>query len=503
MLLSAFTLLWRIDGTVLWRDEATTANWAREMIERRTLIPRVFHGERLMAQAPDGHDFDDRFLPAMQGWLQFYVAAAGFLLGGVGTVSARLPFVLAGAVSLWLLYRIGREALEDSRGALAAPLLAALSIYFLTAARQARYYALVVLFTCAILLEFARYLRDPARARSPGFYCRLGLYGLLVYLANYVSFAGLWLSLAVFVLWNRDRVLLGRFALLTALLALPVAGEFWWVHAGFVSESPAAQRPSWETYRLAIDYHGTEMFRLIPLAALLPAGVYVFRRGNPGPVAGLARLCVSIVVVSVVGTVLAGPSVAINRYYFQIVPALLLLTGLLAERLRDLAGGAWAAVFFLFVLVWPNLNFYHAWCEHAVERQLTRDTTCNEPIVEFLRRNVGPGETVAFHRNVQGMMVYFNLPDLKWVALLDSNEPRNQRRRSLLPAHVFDDWEGVDWYVIWDNRGAMPRKLTADYQLVWDYSYVNPKSWWNRAVPNRVLGYRVYRRSSPGGGTRR
>src|SRR6185295_18566610 len=82
--LAAFTLWWRIDGTVLWRDEATTACWAREMVERREFVPRVFNGERLIVQAPDGHDFTDTLLPAMQGWLQFYVTALGFWLGGVG-----------------------------------------------------------------------------------------------------------------------------------------------------------------------------------------------------------------------------------------------------------------------------------------------------------------------------------------------------------------------------------------------------------------------------------
>jgi len=69
----------------------------------------------------------------------------------------------------------------------------------------------------------------------------------------------------------------------------------------------------------------------------------------------------------------------------------------------------------------------------------------------------------------------------------------------MLPAYVFDDWEGVDWYVVWDDRGTKPKKLTADYKLVWEYTYVNPKSWWDWDIPNRVLGYKVYRRSSGGG----
>ena len=83
LLLCAGAMFWRLDGTVLWRDEASTANWARAMVEQRSPVPRVYYGDRLMAQAADGHDFNDRFLPVMQGWLQFYVAALGFALLGV------------------------------------------------------------------------------------------------------------------------------------------------------------------------------------------------------------------------------------------------------------------------------------------------------------------------------------------------------------------------------------------------------------------------------------
>jgi len=500
IILSAVTLLWRLEGTVLWRDEATTACWAREMIERRSWIPRAFYGDRLIVQAADGHDFNDRFLPAMQGWLQFYVAAAGFLAGGVGTLSARLPFVLAGAAALWALYRTGRGLFPDPLAALAAPLAGALSIYFLTAARQARYYVLVVLFTSLILLEFSRYLRAPERGRSWGFSLRVGLYGLLTYLSNYVSFGGLWLSLAVFVLIRRDRHLLPRFLAVSAGLAALMAAEFSVVHAEFVAGSAAVRSAPWEAYWTTVRYHAIEMFRMIPLAALVPAAWFVFRRkaNPPSHLSAMAALAALIVLVSVSSTILAARTGAITRYYFQILPALLLLTGIAAERLRAVAGGGWAAAFLLFSLAWPNLNFYHNWCEHAVERQLTRDTTCNEPIVEFLRRNARPGETVAFYRNVQGMMAYFELPWLQWTALLDSDEPRNRRRRGILPAYVFDDFEGVDWYVVWDNRGLQPKKLTAGYRLVWEHSYRNPKGWWDRDLPDRILGYRVYRRvSSP------
>ncbi|HYM09273.1 MAG TPA: glycosyltransferase family 39 protein [Bryobacterales bacterium] len=499
ILLCAFTLLWRIEGTLLWRDEATTANWARMMVEHKLLVPRVFDGKRLVAQAADSHDFDDRFLPVMQGWLQFYVAALSFWIAGPGTLSARLPFVLAGALALWALYRLGKELFPGSLAALAAPVAGATSIYFLTAARQARYYALVVLFTACILLEFCRYLQDSSRARRWGFYLRLGFYGLLVYLANYVSFGGLWISLTVFVLLTEDHALIRRFLILSAVLAVPLAAEFLLVHSQFVRSTAVAQPAHWRDYAEAFRDHGVEMFRMIPLAAMLPAAWYVFwrRRDSRSPaVRGVALLAACVVVISVVATVAVARDSALPRYYFQILPPLLLLVGILAKRLWDLAGPAWAAAFFLFAIAWPNLNFYNGWCEDAVERQLVRDHTTNEPIVNFLVRHVPHDETVAFYRNVQGMMAYFDLPWLQWVDLLDSDEPRNQRRRAILPAYVFDDWDGADWYVVWDTHDKAPKKLTANYQLVWTYTYKDPQSWWDRHEPARVLSYRVYRRAA-------
>ncbi|MBI3694631.1 MAG: glycosyltransferase family 39 protein [Acidobacteria bacterium] len=494
--LCAFSLLWRIDGSFLWRDEATTACWAREMVEHRWLAPRVFNGQRLIAQAADGHDFNDRFQPVMQGWLQFYVAALGFLVAGVSTASARMPFVLAGALSLWILYQIGRRLSAGWLTPLAAPVAGATSIYFLTAARQCRYYILVILFTCAILLELARYLEDPERARRWGFYLRLGLWGLLLYLANYVSFGGLWISLTVFVLLTRDHAMIRRFLALSALLAVPLVAEFLVLHSEFVAGSVAAQPPHWIDYADAAQEHGTELFRMIPLAAIGPAAWYVFRRRKErGPAAAMALLSTCIVVISAVVTAVVTRTASNPRYYFQVVPAVLLLTVILAERLSLLAGRGWAAAFFLFCLAWPNLSFYLGWSLYVVERQLTRDHAANEPIVEYLQRNLGRNETVAFYRNTQAMMAYFYLPWMKWTALLDSDEARNRRRRGLLPDYLFDDYDGVDVYVLWDNGKKLPRKLTGDYRRVWQYSYIEPKSWWDRHAPDYVITYQVYRRA--------
>ena len=190
VLLSAFLLFWRLDGVPLWRDETTTANWGRLMAESGVWIPRVFDGEQLIVQAADGHDVNSHLLPAMQSWLQFYVSAVGFKLLGVSTWSARAPFALLGAATLFVLYRVGVVLFGGGVRPLMLPSIGLLSIYFLYAARSSRYYVLILLAAALLLLEMCRYLREPERAASRAFYLRLGVYGAMLYLSNYVAFAG-------------------------------------------------------------------------------------------------------------------------------------------------------------------------------------------------------------------------------------------------------------------------------------------------------------------------
>ena len=276
--LAAFLLLWRLDSIPLWRDEATTANWGRLMAESGVWVPRVFDGEQLIAQAADGHDFNSKLLPAMHSWLQFYVAGIGFKLLGVGTFTARLPFVLIGGACLFVLYRIG-QTLFDGLWAFLPPSLALLSIHFLSPARQGRYYILVVLFSSLLLLEFCRYLRDPGRAAQRSFYLRLGVCGALLYLSNYVSFAGTWASLGIFVLFLGDRRLLRGFVTVSGILVVMLGFEFWMLHSEFVASwPPAGSRSYWDLFRSGLTSRVRDYWRMIPFVLLLPTASYLFFR---------------------------------------------------------------------------------------------------------------------------------------------------------------------------------------------------------------------------------
>ena len=560
VLLGAFLLFWRLDGALLWRDECSTANWARWMVEQGYWAPRVFDGSQLIVQAADGHDFNSGLTPAMQGWLQFYVAAAAFKLLGASTWTARLPFALVGAICVFVLYRLGVVLFGSGLRPFLMPYLGLLSIYFLSAARQSRYYVLVVLAASLLFLELCRYFRDPSLASRRSFYARLGLAGLLLYFSNYMSFAGMWTSLAVFILLRADKQLTRGFFLLSAAMAPIVAADFGLFHWEFASRwPPPEQKPLAEIYRHALINRGRDFWRMTPLVGLVPTAFYLFQRKMGAvpltaklpmaaaalvplspvlfgfgymdvhevgatlfwlllaasltvpvtllycwrrlPSSGLwtqaALLAGLVILVSPLLTIAVGQSKTFYRHYYQVLPAVVLLGAIAIAGLERTAGKKIASAMFLGLLIWPNLNFNVNGFDHVVERQFFNDRSYNEPVVKFLRSRVRAGDELAVFRNVKGMTLFFYLPEIRWVAQLDSTNARNRGFRGLLPDDQFDDYPEADWYVVWDPRGAKPRGLSDQFERVWKWTYSYKQSWWDKGLPIRQRTYEVYRRREP------
>ena len=557
--LAALLLLWRLDGVPLWRDEATTANWGRLMAESGVWVPRVFDGEQLIAQAADGHDVNSKLLPAMHTWLQFYVAGIGFKLLGVGTVTARLPFVLIGAACLFVLYRIGDTLFDGGPRAFLVPFLALLSIHFLSPARQCRYYILAVLFASLLLLEFCRYLRNPERAGQRSFYVRLGVYGALLYLSNYVSFAGTWASLGIFVLFLSDRRLLRGFMAVSGILAVVLGWEFWMLHSEFAASwPPPGSRSPLELYRSGLTSRIRDYWRMIPFVLLLPAASYLFfrraRASSPVTTGALllaallalsplllnyrasqlgqltaggfwlfAVLCIAlsafllwrwgrlkfsgfwpraalmaalILVVSPLLAIAAAKNQANARHFLQVLPAAFMVGALATAAIEQATGRKAAIVFFAGLLIFPNLNWRRSGAEQVLERQYLADDSFNGPVWSYLENHLEPGDRVAFHRNVKGMAFYFYFPRMRWVGLLDSEAPHNQQFRGRIPDDQFDDSADADWYVIWDAKGKQPKGLDESYEKVWEHSYATQVPWWDRPREPRKRSYEIYRRRS-------
>ncbi len=278
-----FALFWRLDGAYLWRDEATTATWARTMVRDHSLVPLVFDGKTLAAQGYDAHDFNEHLTPGMQGWLQFYVTAISFQLFGISTFTARLPFAIVGLLSAFVLWRIGRRLYPRGNLAFLFPLLAISSIWFLTAVRQARYYGLVFLFGTLLLYEFLRYLQDRDVASRLSWYLRISAWSAGIYLSNYLGFAGMYAALCLYVLLLGDRKLTFRWATMTLILAVLFGAEFFLFHFDFASSWVSSAQPwestnatIWDKLRNARSTHSEENFRMLPLLFLIPGVFYLF-----------------------------------------------------------------------------------------------------------------------------------------------------------------------------------------------------------------------------------
>ena len=130
-----------------------------------------------------GHEYGPNYLWRWSPWLQIYVAAAAFRLGGLTTYAGRFPFALLGLGCIFLVYQLVRHNFHDRAWALMAAALLACSVLFLLYARQCRYYSLGAFLTLASLYAF----REKWQSRAlPALVLCLSL-GLLFY-ANYLLF---------------------------------------------------------------------------------------------------------------------------------------------------------------------------------------------------------------------------------------------------------------------------------------------------------------------------
>lgn len=158
--LGAALLFSSLGKPALWEDEAETALRAVTILE--TGLPRVSLGGVLVTTQSSLAPFEGNAAGVWtwNTWLPAYLVAASFAALGRTAFAARLPFALAGALTLWLAWLLFRASEKDEIGASrpwapeAGLALLAFSAPFLLFARQSRYYALVALGTVLVLLSW-------------------------------------------------------------------------------------------------------------------------------------------------------------------------------------------------------------------------------------------------------------------------------------------------------------------------------------------------------------
>lgn len=225
-----FLIFPNLGARTLWQDEAETALVARQMVKTSTWLPYAMDD-----RGPISQDWNYQFsvspLWRWHPWLQFYVTTLSFKLFGESAFTARLPFVIIGVIFFW--YYLGflvRRGPKSPAFFLIASFLVLTSAPFLLHLRQARYYALSVLFT---LIAVDGYLDIKKGKRSFRY-----VFGSIALFHSFLPGAlALQLSLWIHLLIRSDLAVrqgrtLKQFAFafsITLLFTLPWA---WWLKIG-------------------------------------------------------------------------------------------------------------------------------------------------------------------------------------------------------------------------------------------------------------------------------
>jgi hypothetical protein len=149
--LGAFLLLFHLDRRPFWQDEAETAGLAKNVLKYG--VPRAYDGVNIISQE-HGREYDQNFLWRWSPWLQIYVTATAFSIGGITTYAGRFPFALLGLACIFLVYHLVKHNFGDRIWALLATALLTTSVPFLLYARQCRYYSLGAFLTLVSLFAF-------------------------------------------------------------------------------------------------------------------------------------------------------------------------------------------------------------------------------------------------------------------------------------------------------------------------------------------------------------
>lgn len=179
--MSALLLLWGFSDKYLWQDEAQTAVLAERLL--RFGRPLAYDGVNLITidqiVMEDAATVDQRTADPKaaiqyyirrgdlkpdttwrwQPWGQFIVEAASLKALGRTTFAARLPFALAGILTVVLLYWFVLNNFSSTLMAFLAALFLCFNSYWILHSRQARYYSLSSLLLVLTLMAYARWQR--------------------------------------------------------------------------------------------------------------------------------------------------------------------------------------------------------------------------------------------------------------------------------------------------------------------------------------------------------
>jgi 4-amino-4-deoxy-L-arabinose transferase-like glycosyltransferase len=135
----------------LWEDEGDTAAFAVNILKFG--VPRAWDGVTFI-DSDGGAPLNQELVLISHPWLQYYLTAASFAVFGQTNWAARLPFAVAGWLTILVTYLCAYDLTKNRWAALCSASLLTASVQFLLFCRQCRYYPLSMLLACLLVWIF-------------------------------------------------------------------------------------------------------------------------------------------------------------------------------------------------------------------------------------------------------------------------------------------------------------------------------------------------------------
>lgn len=238
MSIMAVLIFCNIGNSLLWKDEAITANIGYNTLKYG--YPKIWDGVNLISST-DGNSFNQLLVSSNYEWLQFYLCAISFAVFGKTTFAARLPFALFALFSVLVVWLIAEKMFDGIKKTICCTFFYGLNVQFLLYSFQSRYYSLV-LFGTALCIYCVLHIEEKIiKMKKIKWRDYLFLTGAtaLIFHSNRVSGFAVATSIIVYLLYRYKRKAL-------ELIGAVSIGVLTWVVWFFVN-SILLQAPSFGT----------------------------------------------------------------------------------------------------------------------------------------------------------------------------------------------------------------------------------------------------------------
>ncbi len=147
----AVLIFTNLSSDYLWEDEGDTAALASNILKFG--VPKAWDGGAFL-DSDHGARLNRDLVMVTHPWIQYYLSAASFLVFGENTFAARIPFAIAGWMSILFVYLFVWRLFGNRLTAFSAAALLVFSVQFLLYAKQCRYCALNMLLVVWLFWTF-------------------------------------------------------------------------------------------------------------------------------------------------------------------------------------------------------------------------------------------------------------------------------------------------------------------------------------------------------------